>query len=133
MKKFCIIGVAGFVAKKHLNCIKSLNGNLIGACDVHDNVGFIDSFFPEAKFFKNEKLFFDFVRKRKPDYLVICSPSHLHYTHIRKSFLSNTNVIVEKPPLLSIEEYNKILLLEKKFKKKCYCIFQLRVNDKLRL
>lgn len=64
MKKFCIIGIAGFVAKKHLNCIKSLNGDLIAACDVHDNVGFIDSFFPEAKFFNNEFFFFDFVKKK---------------------------------------------------------------------
>ena len=133
MIKFCIIGVAGFVAKKHLNCIKSLDGNLIGACDVHDNVGFIDSLFPEAKFFKDENLFFNFVKKNKPDYVVICSPSYLHYQHIRKSFFSKTNVIVEKPPVLSIKEYNKILLLEKKYKKKCFCIFQLRVNDKLKL
>ena len=127
------IGIAGFVAKKHLNCIKSLNGNLIGACDIHDNVGFIDRLFPDAKFFKDENLFFDFLRKKKPDYLVICSPSYMHYQHIRKSFLSKTNVIVEKPPVLSIKEYNKILLLEKKFKKKCYFIFQLRVNNKLKL
>ena len=133
MKKFCIIGVAGFVAKKHLNCIKNLNGNLIGACDIHDNVGFIDSLFPEAKFFKDEKYFFDFVRKKKPDYLVICSPSHLHYQHIRKSLISKINVIVEKPPVLSIDEFKKILFLEKKYKKSCYCIFQLRENDKLKL
>ena len=64
MKNFCIIGIAGFVAKKHLNCIKSLNGNLIGACDIHDNVGFIDRLFPDAKFFKDENLFLIFVRKK---------------------------------------------------------------------
>ena len=29
MKKFCIIGVAGFVAKKHLKCIEIINGSTV--------------------------------------------------------------------------------------------------------
>lgn len=132
MKKFCIIGVAGFVAKKHLNCIKNLKGKLIAACDKHDNVGFLDSYFPEAKFFNDEKLFFSFIKKTKPNYLIICSPSYLHYRHIHKGFQAGLDVIVEKPPLLSHQQYKNIINLEKKYKKRCFCIFQLRVNKKLK-
>ena len=46
MKKFALIGLAGFIAKKHVNCISQLGGDLVAALDNHDNVGFIDSFFP---------------------------------------------------------------------------------------
>ena len=35
MKKFGIIGIAGFVAKKHLNCIKKMKGELVAAYDKH--------------------------------------------------------------------------------------------------
>ena len=57
MKNFALIGLAGFVAKKHVKCISQLKGNLVAALDKHDNVGFIDSFFPKCLFFKNEELF----------------------------------------------------------------------------
>ena len=49
MKKFAIIGVSGYIAKKHVKCIKELNGDLVAAMDLHDNVGFLDSFFPNCK------------------------------------------------------------------------------------
>ena len=63
--------------------------------------------------------------------MIICSPSYLHFDHIQKGLLSNTNVIVEKPPLLHSSEFNKILKTEKKTKKNCYCIFQLREDKRL--
>ena len=50
MKKFAIIGVSGYIAKKHVKCIKELKGDLVAAMDLHDNVGFLDSFFPNCKF-----------------------------------------------------------------------------------
>ena len=131
MKNFAIIGIAGFVAKKHLNCIKKLNGNLVAAFDIHDNVGFIDNYYPKTKFFKNEKEFFLFLNKKKVDYLVVCSPTYLHYRHIIKGLESKVNIIVEKPPILKKNNLKQIYFLEKKFNKKCYCIFQLRVNKKI--
>lgn len=132
MKNFALIGLAGFVAKKHIKCISDLKGNLLAALDEHDNVGFIDSYFPKCNFFKKESEFFRFVKKKKIDYVVVCSPSYLHFNHIRLSLLSGSNVIVEKPPVIKYEDYKKILILEKKTKKKCYCIFQLRLDKKLK-
>lgn len=132
MKNFALIGIAGFVAKKHVKCISQLKGNLVAALDKHDNVGFIDSIFPKCNFFKNENDFFSYVKNRKIDYVVICSPSYLHFNHIRHSLLSGSNVIVEKPPVIRLEDYKKILKLEKKTKKKCFCIFQLRLDKKLK-
>jgi UDP-N-acetyl-2-amino-2-deoxyglucuronate dehydrogenase len=132
MKNFALIGLAGFVAKKHVKCINQIKGNLVAALDKHDNVGFIDSVFPKCDFFKNEEDFFSYVKNRKIDYVVICSPSYLHFNHIKRSLLSGSNVIVEKPPVIKFEDYKKILKLEKKTKKKCFCIFQLRLDEKLK-
>ena len=131
MKKFALVGLSGFVAKKHVRCIDQLNGNLIAALDIHDNVGFVDNYFPNCFFFNNEKKFFSFLKKRKIDYVVICSPSYLHFKHIKLSLVSGCNVIVEKPPILNLQDFKKIEKLEKRYKKNCHCIFQLREDKRI--
>ena len=131
MTNFALIGLAGFIAKKHVNCIHQLKGKLVAALDVHDNVGYVDNFFPNCHFFKDEKKFFNFIKIKRIDYVVICSPSYLHFKHVKKSLLSNCNVIVEKPPLLSLKEFDKIQLIEKKTKRFCHCIFQLREDGRI--
>ena len=98
---------------------------------MHDNVGFIDSYFTNCKFFKDENYFFSYLSKSKIDYAIICSPSYLHFKHIKKSLLSKCNVIVEKPPLLNSYQLNIIEKLEKTTKKNCHCIFQLREDKRL--
>ena len=65
MKNFALIGLAGFVAKKHVKCISQLKGNLVAALDKHDNVGFIDSFFPKCLFFKNEDKIYHWYKVKK--------------------------------------------------------------------
>jgi len=132
MKNFALIGLAGFVAKKHVKCIKDIKGNLVSTLDLHDNVGFIDSFFPKCEFFTSENLFFRFIKKKNIDFVVICSPSHLHYKHIKLSLKAGCNVIVEKPPVLSLNQYREIIKIEAITKKKCHCIFQLRLDRKLK-
>ena len=131
MKKFAIIGVSGYIAKKHVKCIKELKGDLVAAMDLHDNVGYLDSFFPNCKFFNNEKKFFSFIRKKKLDFVVVCTPSYKHFDHIKKSIKSYCNVIVEKPPLLRESQFKKIYDLEKTYKKNCFCVFQLRFDKRL--
>ena len=46
MKNFAIIGVAGYVAPRHLKAIKDTNNSLVAALDKSDSVGILDSFFP---------------------------------------------------------------------------------------
>ena len=113
MKKFGIIGTASFVTKKYLNCIKKMKGELVAAYDKHDNVGFIDKHYTKADFFKNEDQFFSFIKKRKLNYIIICSPSYLHYKHILKSLKCGVNIIVEKPSVLSFKNLKKINFYEK--------------------
>ena len=44
MKNSTIIGVAGYIAPRHLKAIKDTNNNLLAALDPSDNVGAIDPF-----------------------------------------------------------------------------------------
>ncbi len=51
MKNFALIGVAGFIAPRHLKAIKETGNNLVAALDKFDQVGVLDSYFPHADFF----------------------------------------------------------------------------------
>jgi hypothetical protein len=50
-KNFGIIGVAGYIAVRHLHAIKETGNNLLASLDRFDSVGRIDNFFPESDFF----------------------------------------------------------------------------------
>lgn len=102
MTNFALIGAAGYIAKRHVGAIKTNNGNLLMMCDPNDNVGYIDSFFPNCKYFKEIERFdrelnrLDYLHN-KIDYVSICSPNYLHDSHIRLSLRNNCDVICEKP------------------------------------
>ena len=133
MKNFALIGAAGYIAKRHVEAVKSINGNLIMMCDPNDNVGYIDSLFPNCKYFKEIERFdrqlnrFDF-QNDKIDYVSICSPNYLHDSHIRLSVRNNCNVIFEKPLVLKTEHLNMLKEVEAKYNKKVLTILQLRLH-----
>ena len=51
MKNFAIIGVAGYIAPRHLKAVRDTGNKLAAAYDVFDSVGIMDSYFPDASFF----------------------------------------------------------------------------------
>ena len=51
MKKFALVGAAGYIAPRHMKAIKDTHNELIAAYDISDSVGIIDSYFPNASFF----------------------------------------------------------------------------------
>ena len=57
MKKFALIGAAGFVAPRHMKAIKDVGGELVAMLDPHDSVGVVDKYFPEALFFSELERF----------------------------------------------------------------------------
>ena len=77
MKKFALIGAAGYIAPRHMKAIKETGNELIAALDPFDSVGIIDSYFPDADFFIEPERFdrhLDKLRKsgeRKVDYVAI--------------------------------------------------------------
>ena len=61
MKNFGLIGVAGYIAPRHLRAIKDTNNNLVVALDKSDTVGLIDSYFPNCSFYTEFERFDRFV------------------------------------------------------------------------
>ena len=54
-KNFGLIGVAGYIAVRHLKAIKDTGNNLLASLDKFDSVGIIDSYFPKVIFLLNLK------------------------------------------------------------------------------
>lgn len=50
MKNFALIGVAGYIAPRHLRAIKDTGNRLVAAYDKFDSVGIMDSFFLKRPF-----------------------------------------------------------------------------------
>src|SRR5690348_6195450 len=106
MKPFALIGAGGYIAPRHMNAIRDTGNLLVAALDPNDNVGVIDSYFPDAHFFTEFERFDRHVdklrRKGQPvEYVSICSPNYLHDAHIRFALRSNAHAICEKPLVLN--------------------------------
>lgn len=132
MKKFALVGAAGYIAPRHMKAIKETGNELIAALDPFDSVGIIDSYFPDADFFIEPERFdrhLDKLRKsgeRKVDYVSICSPNYLHDAHIRLALRNDAHAICEKPLLLNPWNLKGLEDIEKETGKKIYNILQLR-------
>ncbi|HYF69240.1 MAG TPA: Gfo/Idh/MocA family oxidoreductase [Ohtaekwangia sp.] len=136
MKNFALIGAAGFVAPRHLKAIKETGNNLVAALDKHDNVGILDSYFPDADFFTEFERFdrhLDKLKRKgeKVDYISICSPNYLHDSHIRFALRSGANAICEKPLVLNPWNVDALAEIERETGKKVYTILQLRLHPSI--
>ena len=131
MKNFVIVGAAGFIAPRHMKAIKETNNNLIAAMDPSDNVGILDTYFPNAEFFTDFSRLDRYLsklrlEKTKIDFITICTPNFLHDFYIRDALKNNINAICEKPLVINPKNLEEINYLEKKSNKKIYTILQLR-------
>ncbi len=132
-KNFALIGVAGFIAVRHLNAIKETGNNLVAALDVFDSVGIIDQYFPDADFFVEFERFDRHLYKLKReglnvDYVSICSPNYLHDSHIRFALRHQADAICEKPMVLNPWNVYALQDFEKETGKKVFNILQLRLH-----
>lgn len=133
MKNFALIGAAGFIAPRHFKAIKETNNVLLAALDKHDNVGVLDSFFPEAHFFTEFERFDRHIDKLKRlgtriDFISICSPNYLHDSHIRFALRHGANAICEKPLVLNPWNLDALQDIEQETGNKVYTILQLRLH-----
>ena len=92
-RRFAIIGIAGYIAPRHLNAMRSLGCDLVAAHDVFDSVGMIDGYFPRAYFTTDP----DDFRKRmvadRAEFLTVCTPNYLHCTHTVTGLEAGLDVI----------------------------------------
>ena len=135
-KNFALIGVAGYIAPRHIKAIADTGNNLMAAYDCSDSVGCLDNSFPECYFFTENGQFDCFCSKQmKTDnpihYTSICTPNHTHETFIRYGLHLGTDVICEKPLVLNPENIDNLLDIEKQSGHKVYSILQLRLHESI--
>lgn len=135
-KNFGLIGVAGYIAARHLAAIKQTGNNLLASLDPFDSVGIIDSYFPDSDFFVEFERFdrhFEKLKRSgiKIDYVSICSPNFLHDSHIRFALRHKADAICEKPIVLNPWNIDALQEIEKETGKKVYTILQLRLHPSM--
>jgi len=135
-KNFGLIGVAGYIAVRHLKAIKDTGNNLLASLDRFDSVGLIDSYFPKSDFFVEFERFdrhFDKLKRTgtKIDYVSICSPNYLHDSHIRFALRHQADAICEKPIVLNPWNIDALQEIENETEKKIYTVLQTRLHPKI--
>ena len=136
MKRFALIGAAGYIAPRHMKAIKDTGNVLVAAYDPYDGVGIMDSNFPDADFFTEFERFDRHIDKLRRegnpiDIISICSPNYLHDAHIRFALKSGCDVICEKPLVLNPWNVDALMDIEKETGKKAYTILQLRLHPSI--
>src|SRR5688572_3333268 len=136
MKTFAIIGVAGYVAPRHLQAIRDTSNKVIAALDRSDTVGIMDSYFPQADFFTEFERFdrhLDKLRRQNKgvDFVSICSPNYLHDAHVRFALRHQATAICEKPLVLNPWNIDALAEIEKETGRKAYTILQLRLHPSI--
>lgn len=135
-KNFGLIGVAGYIAVRHLEAIKQTGNNLLASLDPFDSVGIIDAYFPESDFFVEFERFdrhFEKLKRSgvKIDYVSICSPNFLHDAHIRFALRHNADAICEKPIVLNPWNIDALKEIEDETGRRVYTVLQLRLHPSI--
>ncbi|MGZ3691937.1 MAG: Gfo/Idh/MocA family oxidoreductase, partial [Pseudobdellovibrio sp.] len=128
-KKFAIIGVGGYIAPRHLEAIKELGGTLVAAYDKNDSVGVMDRYFPDCHFYTDFERFESYLSQNKVDFISICTPNHMHQSHIEFALRHGADAICEKPLVLYSKNIDDLMALERATAKRVYTVLQLRVHD----
>jgi len=138
MTNFALIGAAGYIAPRHMQAIHDSGNTLVAAVDPHDNVGKLDSFFPDARFFTEIERFDRHLEKlrRGPDegrvqYVSVCTPNYLHDAHVRLALRVKAHAICEKPLVLSPWNLDTLEELEHEHGSRVYNVLQLRLLPSL--
>ncbi|PWW37680.1 UDP-N-acetyl-2-amino-2-deoxyglucuronate dehydrogenase [Idiomarina loihiensis] len=131
-KNFALVGAAGYIAPRHMKAIKETNNILSAAYDTNDSVGIIDSISPQSEFFTDFERFYEHAwqlkrnNSTKLDYVSICSPNHMHASHIAAGLRLGCDVICEKPLVPTSNDLDELERVEQETGKKVYNILQLR-------
>lgn len=138
MRNFGIIGVAGFVAPRHLTAIKDTGNRLVAATDPNDSVGVLDRYSLDVRFFREIERFDRFLEKarRGPEedritHVSICSPNYLHDAHCRLALRIGAEAICEKPLVINPWNLDALAELEQETGGRVWTVLQLRVHPSL--
>lgn len=132
-----LIGGAGYIAPRHFRAIRETGNTLSAVFDIADSLRGLDEYFPEAEFFPGAAYLGDFLTQQKEqgtpvDYVVVCSPNHLHKEHILAGLYAGAEVISEKPVVVHPADLEILAAAEKETGKKVYTIMQLRLHPAIK-
>ncbi len=135
---FAIIGVAGYVAPRHLKAIQDTGNRLVAAVDPNDSVGLLDHYSFDVRFFTEIERFDRHLEKLRhgPEkdrihYVSICSPNYLHDAHCRLALRVHSNAICEKPLVINPWNLDALQELEREYDGKINTVLQLRLHPAL--
>lgn len=136
MKRFALIGAAGFIAPRHMGAIRDTGNDLLAALDPNDSVGIMDSYFPESAFFTEFERFDRHLDKQRRngngvDFVSICSPNYLHDSHMRFALRSGADAICEKPLVLNPWNIDGLKQIEADTGRRINTILQLRLHPSI--
>jgi UDP-N-acetyl-2-amino-2-deoxyglucuronate dehydrogenase len=131
--RFGLIGAAAYVAPRHFRAILETGNDLIAAFDPHDNVGQLDSYFPNCQYFNLFERFDRHITKairrgEGPDWISVCSPNFVHDSHCLTGLRMGANVICEKPLVLTPANLEELQKAEEEAGKHIYTVLQLRYH-----
>ena len=135
---FAAIGVAGYIAPRHLKAIHDTGNRLIAAVDIHDSVGILDQYTQDVRFFTEIERFdrhLEKLRRRGEEdqvhFMSIMSPNYLHDAHCRLALRLNANVICEKPLVINPWNLDQLAIIEAESEGKINTVLQLRLHPSL--
>ena len=137
MNNFALLGLAGYIAPRHLKAIKETGNQLIAAYDKFDSVGIMDSYFPNASFFVEFERFDRHIEKIKRngtslDFVSICTPNYLHDAHIRMALRRGADAICEKPLVLNPWNVDALQDIQEETGQQINTILQLRLHPSIK-
>jgi UDP-N-acetyl-2-amino-2-deoxyglucuronate dehydrogenase len=121
---FVVLGVAGFVATRHLEAIKAVGGTIQAAVDPFDSVGRLDSYGLDIRYSRDT----DILADTPMDWLSVCTPNHFHLTHCLQGLHFGANVICEKPLVIHPSDLNRLAEKEAQTGRRVYTVLQLRYH-----
>jgi UDP-N-acetyl-2-amino-2-deoxyglucuronate dehydrogenase len=129
--KFGFVGVAGYVAPRHLAAVQAVGGTVAVAHDITDSARILDKTFPEAVFFTEldrmeRHLARQCLNGGVLDYFSVCSPNHLHDAHIRFALRNGADAICEKPVVINPWNLDLLREAEGASGRRVWTILQLR-------
>ena len=138
MKNFAVIGVAGYIAPRHLKAIQETGNRIVAAVDPNDAVGVLDRYSYGTRYFREIERFDRHVDKlrRGPEaerihWVTICSPNYLHDAHIRLALRNGADALCEKPLVINPWNLDALQQLETETGRRVFTVLQLRVHPQL--
>ncbi|MBI5511318.1 MAG: Gfo/Idh/MocA family oxidoreductase [Deltaproteobacteria bacterium] len=135
---FAVIGVAGYVAARHLRAIRDTGSTLVAAADPHTSVGILDQYSLDVRYFPEIERFDRHLEKlrRGPEagrvhWVSICSPNYLHDAHIRMALRAGANALCEKPLVINPWNLDVLEELETETERRVFTVLQLRLHPTL--